>query len=47
MNGAPLDLGQLVDVPVSAEGLDQQDTRIKLAPSDIDVIPFVAKSSRL
>jgi hypothetical protein len=42
-----LDLRQFVDVPVPAEGLDQQNTRIELAASDIDVILFVAKSSRL
>jgi hypothetical protein len=42
-----LDLRQFVDIPVPAEGLDQQNTRIELAPSDIDVILFVAKSSRL
>jgi hypothetical protein len=42
-----LDLRQFVDVPVPSEGLDQQNTRIELAPSDIDVILFVAKSSRL
>jgi hypothetical protein len=28
MSGAFLDLRQLVDVPVSAEGLDEQNTRI-------------------
>jgi hypothetical protein len=41
------DLRQFVDVPVPSEGLDQQNTRIELAPSDIDVILFVAKSRRL
>src|ERR1700722_5366774 len=40
----PLDLRQFVDIPVPSEGLDQQHSRIELAPSDIDVILFVAKS---
>jgi hypothetical protein len=42
-----LDLRQFVDVPVPTQSLDQQNTRIELAPSDIDVILFVAESSRL
>lgn len=39
-----LDLGQFVDAPVASEGLDQQDTRIELAPADIDIVPFVTES---
>jgi hypothetical protein len=36
-----LDLRQFADVPVPSEGLDQQNTRIELAPPDINVILFV------
>jgi hypothetical protein len=42
-----LDLRQFADIPVSAEGLDEQDAGVELSVPDIDVILFVAKSSRL
>ena len=47
LSGALLDLRQLDDVPVSPEGLDEQDAGVELSATDIDVIPFVTKSSRL
>ena len=42
-----LDLRQFVDVPVPTKSLDQQNAGVELSAADIDVILFVAKSSRL
>jgi hypothetical protein len=42
-----LDLRQFADVPVATESLDQQGAGVELSAPDIDVILFVAKSSRL
>ena len=41
------DLGQFDDVPVSTESLDEQNAGVELPAPDIDVILFVAESSRL
>jgi hypothetical protein len=41
------DLRQFADVPVSAEGLNEQNAGVELSAPDIDVILFVAKSSCL
>src|ERR1700678_1513206 len=42
-----LHLGQFAYVPLPTECLDQQNTGVELSAPDIDVILFVAKSSRL